>query len=82
MPTFRIIDLRSDSPEAEHVVSDTSPESAAGAALGLALVRAGSPSRLVCKVYWQSANDTNMVRLYQALSDDAASPQPKGRTQR
>lgn len=37
---------------------------AAETALGLKLVRAGHPRNLVCRVYWQDANNTNMVRLY------------------
>lgn len=69
MPQFRIVDLRNGSDRAEYVVIDERPENAAALALGLKLVRAGSPSRLICKAYWQSGDDTNMVRLYQALQD-------------
>ena len=66
MEKFRIIDLRGASSGSERVVADQTPEGAASRVLNLRLVRAGSPSRLVCKVYWRSGDTTNMVRLYEA----------------
>ncbi|SMQ63363.1 hypothetical protein SAMN06295905_0802 [Devosia lucknowensis] len=64
MPSFRIIDLRSGTISPELHAEAKSPEMAAETALGLKLVRAGHPRNLVCRVYWQDANNTNMVRLY------------------
>lgn len=64
MPSFRIIDLRTPTVEAELHADAKSPELAAEHALGLKLVRAGHPRNLVCRVYWQEATNTNMVRLY------------------
>ncbi|MBJ3785502.1 hypothetical protein [Devosia sediminis] len=64
MPSFKIIDLRSGIIEPEVHTEARSPEMAAEQALGLKLVRAGNPRNLVCRVYWQEATNTNMVRLY------------------
>lgn len=66
MEEFRIVDLRDASSGVERVVIDKTPEGAACGALKLLLIRAGSPSRLLCKVYWTSDEVTNMVRLYEA----------------
>jgi hypothetical protein len=74
---FRIVDLRSDVIEPEQIVEARSPEDAAWQALGEKAVRGGqSLKRLVCRAYWQdSGGQTNMVRLYRPLPEDAA-PSP------
>ena len=64
VPSFRIIDLRTGTIEPEQHADAKSPEQAAEQVLGLKLFRAGHPRNLVCRVYWQDANNTNMVRLY------------------
>lgn len=64
MPIFRVIDLRSEVLAQELHAEAKSPEMAAEKALGMKLVRAGNPRNLVCRVYWQDATNTNMVRLY------------------
>lgn len=72
MPVFRIIDLRSEIVEPEQQVEARSPEQAAENALGLKLVRSGHARSLVCRVYWNDANNTNMVRLYTKVSPQHA----------
>lgn len=69
MPVFRIIDLRSGVIEPETQVEARSPEQAAENALGLKLVRSGHARTLVCRVYWNDANNTNMVRLYTKVAE-------------
>lgn len=69
MPTFRIVDLRQDDPKSEILVDARIPEHAAERALGMKLGRSGRPQNLVCRVYWADDKDTNMVRLYQKVSD-------------
>lgn len=64
MPIFRIIDLRTGIVEPELQIEARSPEQAAENALGIKLVRSGHARSLVCRVYWDDANNTNMVRLY------------------
>ncbi|MBJ3784012.1 hypothetical protein [Devosia sediminis] len=65
MDEFRIVDLRN--PEKPEITElHVTPEGAASRAFNLKLVRAGHPSRLVCKVYWSDGTNTNMVRLYEA----------------
>lgn len=72
MPTFRIIDLRTGIVEPEQKVEARSPEQAAENALGLKLVRSGHARSLVCRVYWDDANNTNMVRLYTKVAEHRA----------
>jgi hypothetical protein len=72
MPNFRIIDLRSDVVEPEQRIEARSPEQAAETALGIKLVRSGHARSLVCRVYWDDANNTNMVRLYSKVADHHA----------
>jgi hypothetical protein len=72
MPNFRIIDLRTDVVEPEQRVEARSPEQAAETALGIKLVRSGHARSLVCRVYWDDANNTNMVRLYSKVADHHA----------
>jgi phage-related baseplate assembly protein len=72
LPSFRIIDLRSTTIEPELHAEAKSPEQAAESALGMKLVRAGHPRNLVCRVYWQDAASTNMVRLYSKVLHPAS----------
>ncbi|MBJ3783844.1 hypothetical protein [Devosia sediminis] len=65
MVEFRIVDLREPA-RAECTETHITPQGAASRAYNLKLVRAGHPSRLVCKVYWSDGTNTNMVRLYEA----------------
>jgi hypothetical protein len=69
VPIFRIIDLRTGIIEPETQVEARSPEQAAENALGLKLVRSGHARTLVCRVYWNDANNTNMVRLYSKVAE-------------
>lgn len=68
LPTFRVIDLRTGIVEPELKIEARSPEQAAENALGLKLVRSGHARSLVCRVYWDDANNTNMVRLYTTVA--------------
>lgn len=72
MPVFRIIDLRTGVIEPEQRVEARSPEQAAENALGIKLVRSGHARSLVCRVYWDDANNTNMVRLYTKVASQHA----------
>ena len=72
MPNFRIIDLRTEVVEPEQRIEARSPEQAAESALGIKLVRSGHARSLVCRVYWDDANNTNMVRLYSKVADHHA----------
>jgi hypothetical protein len=69
---FRVIDLRSQTIEAEHLVDAHSPEAAAERALGEKTVRGQrGQNTLLCRVYWQDSNGpTNMVRLYRPATVD------------
>jgi hypothetical protein len=69
VPSFRVIDLRTGIIEPEKQVEARSPEAAAEGALGLKLVRSGHARSLVCRVYWNDANNTNMVRLYSKVAE-------------
>ena len=71
MPSFRIIDLRTGIVEPEKQIEARTPEQAAENALGLKLVRSGHSRSLVCRVYWNDANNTNMVRLYTKVAQHA-----------
>lgn len=75
MSKFRVIDLRSEVVEPEHVVDARSPEDAALQALGEKGIRGGqNRSRLFCRVYWTDGQGaTNMVRLYRPLWEERAS---------
>ena len=64
MTEFKVVDLR-EPPLPVSLIDHMTPEGAAATALRLNLVRAGSPARLVCKVYWRTGEATNVVRLYQ-----------------
>lgn len=74
MPQFRVIDLRSQLVEPEHLVDARSPEDAAHQSLGEKGVRGGqNRARLLCRVYWSdSEGTTNMVRLYRPLWETPA----------
>ncbi len=68
LPQFRVIDLRSEIVESQHVVDARSPEDAALQALGEKGIRGGqNRSRMICRVYWSQDEQTNMVRLYRPL---------------
>lgn len=70
--SYRIVDLRSTEDSAEHIVTGAkSPEMAARDALGIELVRSGSPKLLAAKVYWKVSGDEpiNVVRLYNKVDD-------------
>lgn len=64
MPIFRVVDLRSMTITPEYNVEESSPEGAAEIALGMRVFRGGDRKNLVCRVYWQSRDSLNMVRLY------------------
>lgn len=64
MPVFRVIDLRQVLVAPERQVEAKSPEEAAELALGLRVFRGGARDSLVCRVYWESNGNLNMVRLY------------------
>lgn len=64
MPIFRIVDLRSTTVTPEYTVEENSPERAAEIALGMKVFRSGDRKNLVCRVYWHSRDNLNMVRLY------------------
>ena len=64
MPIFRVVDLRSMTITPEYNVEENSPERAAEIALGMRVFRSGGRKNLVCRVYWQSQESLNMVRLY------------------
>lgn len=66
MTEFRVVDIRTEEPWAEHTIVARTPYEAAQLTLGLDLVKAGLPPNLVCKVYWseQLIPTPNMVRLY------------------
>lgn len=63
---YRVIDLRGAEGREHRVASGKAPERAASEALGLDLVRSGSPRELTAKVYWRNVADEpiNVVRLY------------------
>lgn len=70
--SYRIVDLRSTEDNAEHIVNGAkSPELAARDALGIELVRSGSPKQLAAKVYWKVPGEEpiNVVRLYNKVND-------------
>jgi phage-related baseplate assembly protein len=69
VPNFKVIDLRTGVIEPELQVEARSPEQAAESALGMKLVRSGHARTLVCRVYWNDANNTNMVRLYSKVAE-------------
>jgi hypothetical protein len=65
--SFRVVDLRTDNPDAVDIIIEgvRSPEEAAQQALGLRVVRSGSKKDLVARVYWQQVGQPlTMVRLY------------------
>jgi hypothetical protein len=64
MPMFRVVDLRSTTITPEYTIEENSPERAAEIALGTSVIRNGDRKNLVCRVYWQSKESLNMVRLY------------------
>lgn len=64
--------------EPERLVDAGSPEEAALKALGMAAVRGGKPNRLVCRVYWQTSDNTNMVRLYRPIEPPGDDTQRQG----
>jgi hypothetical protein len=68
MTEFRVVDLETG---AEVIVPGRSPEGVALDALGLRLVRSGSPQDLRAKIYFQSApgQPVTMVRLYTLVAD-------------
>jgi hypothetical protein len=68
VPIFRIVDVR-DEPPVELVTEGASPERAAEELLSLKLIRSGRPPNLVCRVFWQNGENTNMVRLYVPTAD-------------
>jgi hypothetical protein len=65
--SFRVVDLRTDNPDAVDIIIEgvRSPEEAAQQVLGLRVVRSGSKKDLVARVYWQQVGQPlTMVRLY------------------
>ncbi len=74
MSKYRVIDLRSDTLEPEHLIDARSPEDAAQQSLGERGIRGGqNRARLLCRVYWtDSEGTTNMVRLYRPLWETSA----------
>ncbi len=64
MPVFRIVDMRASTIVPEAQIEAESPEAAAQQALGMKVFRGGVTRNLVCRVYWQSRDNLNMVRLY------------------
>lgn len=68
MPKFRVIDLRSELSQPEQIVEASTPEAAAMRVLQEAIVRGGGKrNKLLCRVYWQSGEGTNMVRFYRPV---------------
>lgn len=65
MPTYRVVDMRPDTAREFHAIA-RSPEKAASDALQINLVRSGVPRNLICRVYWNDDESTqlNVVRLY------------------
>lgn len=66
--SYRIVDVR-PTPTLEFDVDGKSPELAASKLFGMSLVRSGLPKRQVCRVYWKSGDDTNVVKLYERASE-------------
>lgn len=64
---FRVVDLRAGTIRPEVEIQADSPEEAAAIALGVRVFRGGSRENLVCRVYWESRGNLNMVRLYSAV---------------
>ena len=64
MATYRVIDMRNGMTGRELSVEADTPEQAGQIALKEKLMRSGNPRFLVCRVYWQTGNGTNMTRLY------------------
>lgn len=75
---FRVVDLRTKTIEADHLVDAPSPEIAAAEALGERAVRGGqSPKRLLCRVYWKDRDgQMTMARLYRPLDAQGQPPEP------
>jgi hypothetical protein len=63
MTEYQVVDLR-DQINPMTPVQATSPEDAATKVLGIAVFRSGRRPDLVARVYWNSAEARNMVRLY------------------
>ena len=64
LTAFRIIDLRATTIQPEIERHADSPEKAAEEHFGMRLFRSGKKADLVCRIYWHSREDLNMVRLY------------------
>lgn len=76
MAEFRVVDLRSGRIEPDRFVEAKSPEEAAAKALDVEGVRSGSRKNLLCRVYWETVNGNNMVRLYRLSAHPLPSPWP------
>lgn len=66
MTLFRIVDLRKSAASQDIQVEANSPEDAAALILGMHVFRGGTAGNVVCRVYWQSRDSLNMVRLYRS----------------
>ncbi|RYG58274.1 MAG: hypothetical protein EON56_00150 [Alphaproteobacteria bacterium] len=75
MKQFKVVDLRDTKIVADKTVEAATPEQAVLLTLGVDAVR-GSSKRIppIARVYWQdTAQQTNMVRLYARIGERKAS---------
>jgi hypothetical protein len=72
MTEFDVIDLRGGAPGDKRTMSNHSPEAAASAILGEAVIRSGASRNLIAKVYFNNPDgNRNMVRFYRSVESVA-----------